>query len=129
MGSGSGAPAGRLLDVGLVARLVCTAGLDCQTDGTAETGVLIRAGRGPRYPRNHAPDPAIPQRWTSRLSVGPAGELYVGPDDDRETVAVRVVGTNERQVAALIIAQALARDPGRPLSLDEIATLGLARGG
>jgi hypothetical protein len=52
--------------------------------------------------------------------------LWVGPDDDGVTTPVRVVtDSDERQIAAIVLAQALRTDPLRPLNAGEIHAIGL----
>ncbi|WP_028922219.1 hypothetical protein [Pseudonocardia acaciae] len=99
------------IDLDLVAWLVRTAGLACETY-RARAGALVRAGTA--------------HRWTATLSSDHTGRLYLGPEDADESVPARLASRDERQIAALIVAQARLRDPGRALSSDEIGALGLA---
>lgn len=99
------------IDLDLVARLVRTTGLACETY-RARSGALVRAGTA--------------HRWTAKLSSDHTGRLYLGPDEDETCIPARLVTRDERQIAAIVVAQARLRDPARPLSSDEIGVLGLA---
>ena len=105
------------LDLALVVEIARRAGIRCDL---AEAGrdTVVRA-----VPNVGA------ARWTVHAGVRPdpdggrSWELFVGPPGSERFRHVR--DADERHLAALLVAQALASDPTRPLADDEISALGL----
>ncbi|WP_433502605.1 hypothetical protein ACQP04_22835 [Pseudonocardia halophobica] len=103
------------LDVELVAQIVRRAGLDCRIDGTSP--FLLRARTAAR---DHAP-------WTVIAGTchnHPAPRAFVGPAGSTRTRVLRE--PDERHLAALVVLQALRRDPHELLTHDEASASGLA---
>jgi hypothetical protein len=117
------APAGHLLHLEEVARLVREAGVNCVLD-TSGGGVATlwagptrhESGYGIRFAALAGPGS---YGWGQRPSTGTTAEFFVGPDDNGQVdpLDVATVGARtELQVAALIVAQARLVDPRRPLT-------------
>jgi hypothetical protein len=117
------------LDMTLVARMVRTAGVDC-VHAADEAGDVLLAGRRHDAPNGGLWAARARREWPGRAAAAPTDDvavLWAGPDDDGVTTPVRVVtDSDERQIAALVVAQALRSDPSRPLNAGEIHTIGLS---
>lgn len=105
-------------DLQLVVEIVHRAGLVCELDERQNAHPLIRAR--PRASNSTA--------WTAHAglcSADPRAGAFVGPADSPQPRLLRE--PDERQIAGLVIAQALHRDPSTVVSYDEVRALGLHR--
>ncbi len=105
-------------DLQLVVEIVHRAGLDCELVRRQNAHPVIRAR------------PSSSRAWTARAGLcsadprHPAGP-FVGPADSPQRRLLHE--PDERQVAALVIAQALHPDPSTIVSSEEVSALGLDR--
>jgi hypothetical protein len=106
------------LDMNLVARIVQQAGVRCLHETPDDSTTAILAEPRLRNGQTH---------WTvraTRIRAHDRDHVCVGPNNDRR-MAMRILGPDERHLAALIVAQALRVDPEETLTFDEVETLGL----
>jgi hypothetical protein len=113
-------------DMDLVARIIRAAGVPCVLDIGRGTSTIWAEPR----PAHASPTSGNGTAWTVQVvqrRSGSAEEIWVGPArGGRPTVRVRP-GSDERELAALVVAQALRVDPCLPLSPEEADAAGLGR--
>ncbi|HLU54790.1 MAG TPA: hypothetical protein VKZ81_04960 [Pseudonocardia sp.] len=104
-------------DLGIVAWIVRAAGVPCALDTRPGVRTIWAEPRG-----REGREP----RWTVRVRQRlDSGETSVGPAHDDGPVIPVAPGCDERELAAIVIAQSLRVDPLQPLTGEEARAAGL----